>query len=141
MNINNAYSILNIYGSVENIPRMVKEFMSSNLIEIINIIEYERLSNTEKELYNYSIQKLKEIVKKNYIDKNNIGNKSYKINWIKAIEESKKYAFNTFVMGTKKENKNHPLKILNGQNDVLNIIKNFIDENNKQKEDYEIKKC
>ena len=133
-NYNNAYNILYRYGSVENIPRIIKELISTKIFEIIKNIEYERLSNNEKKLYNnYTIQELKKIAKKNNIDQKNIGNKSYKLNWIKALEKSKKYAFNTFVMGIKKEDKNHPLKFLNGQFDILNIIKKYIDKDNEIK--------
>ena len=79
----------------------------------------------EEELKMMDERKMKDIKEealKNYIVPKNIGNKTWKKTWIKALISTKKWSFNTFMVGIK-SNKNH---ILNGKIDVLLIIQDFM---------------
>jgi hypothetical protein len=65
---------------------------------------------------------LKEMAIKNLVDLNKVENKTMKRSWARAITKTKKYGFNLFIVGIKK-NKKH---LLNGQVDILLTIQSFL---------------
>ena len=124
---NRIYGQNNLYGSklpslhglknIDDIPYMQKELMSQKaLAKCKNIGVSDEILDIEDR---YKMKELKEIVGKNYLlDKHIVGNKSKKRTWSKALNKSKDWGFNTFVVGVKK-NKTHHLR---GQVDILLMI-------------------
>ena len=81
------------------------------------------LAENELELLNtFNMKELKEKALVNYVNPNLIGNKTLKRTWVKALEKTKKWGFNTFVVGIKNNKKN----VLYGQVDVLLKIQEYI---------------
>jgi len=68
------------------------------------------------------MKELKEKALVNYVNPKVIGNKTLKRTWVKALEKTKKWGFNTFVVGIKNNKKN----VLYGQVDVLLKIQEYI---------------
>ena len=104
----------------ENLSYMQRELCSKEFLKVSM-----RRGLNEEELKMMDERKMKDIKEealKNYIVPKNIGNKTWKKTWIKALISTKKWSFNTFMVGIK-SNKNH---ILNGQIDVLLIIQDFM---------------
>tara|TARA_Y100000389_G_C17376358_1_gene471868 strand:+ start:481 stop:1149 length:669 start_codon:yes stop_codon:yes gene_type:complete len=80
---------------------------------------------TDDQIYlilKFKIDELKQIAIRNLVDFNKIENKTMKRSWARAITETKKYAFNIFVVNTIK-NSEH---LLNGHVDILLIIQSFM---------------
>ena len=97
-----------------------KELMSKTRKELYKL---KGLSENELELLNsYNMKELKEKALVNYVDPKVIGNKTLKKTWAKALEKTKKWAFNTFVVGVKNNKKN----VLCGQVDILLMIQKYI---------------
>ena len=72
---------------------------------------------------NFKIIELKEKVSKNYTDISKMkGNKSWKKTWAKQLLETRKWGFNTFVVG----NKSDKSQELYGQMDILLTIQKFM---------------
>jgi len=109
--------------SYENLKNCEKELMGQQRLEELKLVN---LTPAEIHIYeNYKLQYLKKKVIVNYVDPSNIGNKTLKRTWVKALSKTYNWSFNTFVVGIK-GNKIHPL---NGQIDVLLMIQDFV--NNK----------
>ena len=108
---------------VENyskIPRCLKCLYTNKVINEKKIIDL-----TDEQIYlvhNFKMNQLKEIAIKNLVDLNKVENKTMKRSWARAITKTKKYGFNVFIVGIKK-NKKH---ILNGQMDILLTIQSFL---------------
>jgi len=135
-----AVELLNKHKSYEKIPRIIRDLYNlnyknkyDNLVHhYIYYIEYMDLSDKEIQIYdNYNLPQIKVMINgdmDNEFFKNKFGSPQYKINCVKALNYLKNLDFSSFVVGIKKVDREHPLKILNGQIDVLNIIKNYIDD-------------
>lgn len=107
----------------ENLKNMEKELMSK---EKLNRIKIASLSHSDLVIYNEF--KMKDFKKKalvNYVNPSNIGNKSLKLTWFKALAKTFDWSFNTFAVSIKSDKK-HPL---HGQIDILLIIQDFMDLN------------
>ena len=105
------------YSELKNIE---KELMSKENKELHKL---KGLNENELELLNtFNMKELKEKALVNYVNPNLIGNKTLKRTWVKALEKTKKWGFNTFVVGIKNNKKN----VLYGQVDVLLKIQEYI---------------
>jgi hypothetical protein len=72
---------------------------------------------------NFKMFELKEKSKTNYVKIDDIsGNKSRKCTWAKEIYNTKKWDFNTFIIGIQSDKKH----ILNSQIDILLTIQKFM---------------
>ncbi|MBG30898.1 MAG: hypothetical protein CMI31_12995 [Opitutae bacterium] len=105
------------YSELKNIE---KELMSKENKELHKL---KGLNENELELLNtFNMKELKEKALVNYVNPKVIGNKTLKRTWVKALEKTKKWGFNTFVVGIKNNKKN----VLYGQVDVLLKIQEYI---------------
>ena len=109
--------------SYDDLKNCEKELMSQKKLKELKLVN---LTPTDIHIYeNYKFQDIKKNALVNYVDISNIGNKSWKRTWVKALSKTYNWGFNTFVVGIK-SNKKHPL---NGQTDILLMIQFFV--NNK----------
>jgi len=104
-------------SSFEDIPNYVKECFTDESIKYIKEI-YKPSEDVIQLMESNKIKELKEIAKKNCVDEFALTKKNYKKSWAIAIINTKKFAFNAFVVCMNKNKKN----VLYQQIDVFTII-------------------
>lgn len=108
----------------DKIPKNIRELLSTKELDVL---KKQARENTDKDvLYfedNFKLVELKEKAKTNYVKIEDIsGNKSRKRTWAKEISNTKKWDFNTFIVGIQSDKKH----ILNSQIDILLTIQKFM---------------
>lgn len=110
------------------IPKHLRDLLSSKELKNLKKIIQEKIDeNVDKDILNlekeFKMVELKQKAKKNYVQVDGIKeNKSRKRTWAKEIANTKKWGYNTFVVGVKNDKKH----ILNGQVDILLTIQKYI---------------
>lgn len=110
------------------IPKHLRDLLSSKELKNLKKIIQEKIDeHVDKDILNlekeFKMVELKQKAKKNYVQVDCIKeNKSRKRTWAKEIANTKKWGYNTFVVGVKNDRKH----ILNSQVDILLTIQKYI---------------
>lgn len=76
-----------------SIPRELSCILSDSIIQLIKNHDQK---NIPPVYFNYTLKELKSLCYKNHV--NSVGNKKYKINWIRAYIRSRDWGFNVFAL-------------------------------------------
>lgn len=81
------------YTDIQSIPRALSCILSDTIIDLIH---HEEQKNIPQVYFSYTLKELKTLCYKNHV--HYVGNKKYKINWIKAYIRCKSWGFNVFAL-------------------------------------------
>lgn len=81
------------YTVIQSIPRSLLCILSDS---ILDLIQHDEQKNIPEIYFSYTLKELKTMCYKNHV--HSVGNKKYKINWIRAYIRCKSWGFNVFAL-------------------------------------------